>query len=74
MRLIAHGERDVIMIIVASSEDGLNGIIKELIDKCKEDPCIFMKNPSLSRFKPTFPKNVLERVFADLPDRRIKLR
>jgi DNA-binding Lrp family transcriptional regulator len=74
IRLMVHGERDLMMVVATSSEEALARMTKKLIDKCKKDPCIFMRDPNYPCFRPSFPETVLEQVFADLPDRRIKLK
>ena len=68
-----HSEKDVVMLVMEKSMETLKKRLFEIMEQVEEKPSLYMTTPIVAKSSPTIPDQVLEAVYADLPDRRIKL-
>jgi DNA-binding Lrp family transcriptional regulator len=68
-----HSEKDVIMLVTDVSMDSLTKKLFDIMAIADEKPSIYITSPMIAKCNITIPDKVLESVYPDLPDRRIKV-
>ncbi len=68
-----RSEKDVVLLVMDSSMDGLTKRLFRIMELAAEKPCIYITSPVIVRFGVAIPDSILDAVYADLPDRRIKV-
>ena len=68
-----HSERDVVMFVMDSSAESLTKRLFDIMEHAGEKPCIYITSPKIVKCGCTIPDKVLDAIYADLPDRRIKV-
>ena len=67
-----HDDKDVILIVMDSSYNSLTRKLFDIMELLDEKPCLYIKSPTIVKSDVSIPDEILEAVYADLPDRRIR--
>lgn len=68
-----HSERDMVLFAMDTSIDALTKRLYRIMELVKEKPCIYITSPVIAKFGVTIPDSILDAIYADLPDKRIKV-
>lgn len=68
-----HTDRDVVLFVMGSSMESLTRRLHDIMKYVDEEPCIYMTSPIIAKYNVTIPDKVLESVYRNLPDKRIKV-
>lgn len=68
-----HDDKDVILVVMDSSDSSLTRNLFDIMELLNEKPCIYIKSPTIVKSDTAIPDEILEAVYADLPDRRIRV-
>ena len=71
--MLLHGEKEVVLILVGEDKDKLTKMLLGIMKKYELSPPLYIVSPNIVKFDPKIPDKVLEAVYNDLPDRRIKV-
>ena len=67
-----HSEKDILMMVTDASMDSLTKKLFDIMDIAEEKPSIYITLPTIAKCSISIPDKVLESIYSDLPDRRIK--
>jgi len=68
-----HDKKDILLVMVDSSMDALTSNLFSIMQRLGEKPCIYITSPSIAKSSATIPNKVLDMVYGDLPDRRMRV-
>ena len=68
-----HSAKDVVLYVMSASKDALTRKLFEMMELLNEKPSIYITSPNIAKFEVTIPDKVLEEVYDNLPDRRIRV-
>ena len=68
-----HDERSLILFIMESSSDILSKRLFGIMEHLGEKPCLYIISPVIVKSDIAIPDRILDAVYANLPDRRIKI-
>ena len=71
-RIIAHSENDILLFLVDENSDRLHQQIHDITKKLESIPSLRITTPSIAKMDITIPGKVLDKIYADLPDKRRK--
>lgn len=67
-----HSDKDILMLVTDTGMDSLTKKLFDIMAVAGEKPSIYITSPSIAKFGTAIPDKVLDSVYSDLPDRRIK--
>jgi len=69
---LLKGEKEVILFMIDSSKEKLAGKLFDIMKRIGQKPSIYITSLQISKNKMTIPDKILDAVYADLPDRRMR--
>ena len=67
-----HSEKDVVLFVMDVRKAELTKKLFDIIECIQEKPCIYITSPKIARCYLSIPDHILDGVYADLPERRLK--
>ena len=67
-----HSEKDVVLFVMDVRMSALTKKLFDIIECLGEKPCIYITNPEISKCYLNIPDQILDGVYADLPERRVR--
>lgn len=68
-----HSEKEVMLLVMDTTMSALTKKLFEIMEQLGEKPNIYITSPMIAKFETSIPEKVLEGVYADLPDRRVRV-
>jgi len=72
VRLLIRGEKEIILFLMDSNKERLSRKLFDIMNKMNQKPSIYITAPQIVKFEATIPDKILDKLYADLPDRRFK--
>ena len=69
---LIKGEKEVIRFLMDSSKERLAKKLYDIMSRMNQRPSIYITSPQIVKSDVTIPEKILDRIFADLPDRRMQ--
>ena len=70
---LIRGEKEVILFMMDSSKERLARKLYDIMSRMSQKPSIYITSPQMANFVVTVPEKILDKVHADLPERRAKI-
>jgi len=70
---LIRGEKEVILFMMDSSKERLAKKLYDIMSRMSQKPSIYITSPQMAKFVVTVPEKILDKVHADLPERRAKI-
>ena len=67
-----HSEKDVVLFVMDVGIASLTKKLFDIIEYLEEKPCIYITSPKIAKCYLSIPDHILDGVYADLPERRMK--
>ena len=71
-RAFIHSDKELLLFLMDESRNRLTELIFEIMGLLQSRPTLHIVTPSILKFDITIPDNVLDKVYAGLPDKRRK--
>lgn len=72
IRALIYSEKEALLFLVDKNKDRLTELIFEIMELLQSRPTLHIITPSIVKLDITIPGNVLDTVYANLPDKRRK--
>ena len=72
VRALIHDERELLLLLMDGNRDRLTELIFEIMELLQSRPSLHIITPSITKLDLTIPDSVIDKVYADLPDKRRK--
>ena len=67
-----RGEKEIILFMMDSSKERLAGILHDIMIRMNQKPSIYITSPQIVKMEAAIPEKILDEVYDDLPDRRVR--
>ena len=67
-----HNEKDVVLFVMDVRTSALTDRLSKIMELLQEKPCVYITSPKVVKYHAAIPEHILDGVYADLPDRRIR--
>jgi DNA-binding Lrp family transcriptional regulator len=68
-----HDDTDILLIVMESSMEALTGKLFDIMGHLGEKPCLYITSPKIVKSDMVIPDRVLNAVYANLPNRSIRI-